>query len=311
MKTSPRRARLFRLLLLFGVMSTASTVWLYQRASAEVSERALQAGRQLSKLEELARGMSTLRINGARMTLSASTSEQDVAAVLNRFGALCSRASGGIDRELAEHVARGARLPAGVDPQTFGILRSQRGELEGVSACFAREGEGGVRDFSERLLRAADSGDLGELGQLRYVFARRRAGSASTQVITVWSDGALPIAEMFPTHGDVPGRDLFDGARPPDGRRVIAAELEGSDHHIAIYETSAKPEAALAGFDTPLRSQGFAHGDLSKVDSISPIPTRVYLRPDATVLVLAEEHATSTTISAFRLAHGGYVSTTP
>ncbi|MET0387051.1 MAG: hypothetical protein ABW321_13880, partial [Polyangiales bacterium] len=304
----PLFARWLRLGALFLVLAVGSTCWLLHRASANASERALAAGRQLEQFRDLANGMSTLRVNGQRVTLSSMSSEQSVGDVLDRFGALCSRDSGGIDAELQQLVAAGKRLPSGLDPKRFGILRSEPSAREGVSACFAREGSAGLSDFAARLMRTVETGDFGEMGQLRYVFARRREGATSTHVITVWSQGAIPLAEMFPATGDAPGRDLFDGARPAGSRRVVAAELEGSDHQVAIYETQHVAEAALAGFAGPLLAHGFEAGDLSQVETINAIPTRVYLRPDATVLLLADERADGTTVSAFRLHNGGYVS---
>jgi len=311
-----RRSRALRWLRLgayVAVLCGLSTWWMIHRAAAEFHERSLEVGHELAKLKDLMAGTTTMEFNGERLTLTSASTDHDIGTVLDRFSAACARESGGLTDALQEMVARGAQLPDELRPETAGILRSQKGESEGAAACFARPGRGGVQDLVARVLKVAETGEFGALGQLRYVFARRREGARSTHVISVSAHGPLSLERMFPEHGDVPGSDLFEGARPVGARRLISARVEGSKQHAAIYQSPQPPEQALGGFDAPLRAQGFATADVAPLATLSAVPTRVYVKADDMVLVVAEPDPRDgqTSISAFRLLNGGFAMMRP
>lgn len=296
------------------VLCSLSTWWLLHRASAAVTEHSLEVGRELAKMKELMAGTTIMELNGERMTLTSASSEHDVGTILDRFGATCAEQSGGVTEELEALVEGGARFPENVKPKSALVLRSQKDAREGASACFARSGEGGLRDLTARLTRTVESGEFGSLGELRYVFARRKEGSSSTHVIAVRAHSALALAKMFPESGDAPGADLFAGARPADARRIVSAKVDGTRHHATIYQTARPAEQALRDFDAPLSAQGFHVGDLSVVDGMNAIPTRVFIKPDDTVVVVADPEVGDdgqVSVSAFRLLNGGYVPMQP
>jgi hypothetical protein len=264
-------------------------------------------GHELEKLRDIIAGTTTLTLNGQRVTLSAVSTEQNVTTVLDKFMASCSQASGGIKEELVQMIEKGARFPKEVSPDTFGVLRSQDEDKEGTAACFARYDQGGVKGMLERVTKLAETGNLGAMGDLRYVFARHREGS-HTQVIAVQASGDIGLEKMFPESGDAPGEDLFANARPANSRRLISAKVEGGKHHAAIYETHAPADEALADFEAPLEAEGFVQADLRLTHDVSAVPTRVYLKHDDIVLLLVDERGDSNAVAAYRLPYGGYVS---
>jgi hypothetical protein len=296
-----------RLALYCTVIVALSAWWKVRQVSAELSERALSIGRTMESWRDPAAGTSTIRLNGARITITSVSSDDSVADILDRFTRMCARNSGGMHEELHALIARGAQIPEHVADR-FGVFRTQDGERQGTAACFARDADDGMSDLLERVSKLADTGDLATLGQLRYVFAHRREGSSTTHVLTLISQESLPIEQVFPASGDVLGPDLVPGVRPEQARRVISAELEGTTQRAVIYEARVSADAALAAYDTELPARGYQRGDLSLVVDQLPAPTRVYFKPDETLLILAEDlsHQTSQ-VSAFRLSNGGYV----
>ncbi|MEY4581098.1 MAG: hypothetical protein RL701_5801 [Pseudomonadota bacterium] len=304
-----RLIRWLRLLAFVAIIVGASAWWQVRRASARLTELSSSVGGQLSKMQEVANGTSTLKINGQRVSLTTLTTDASVTDVLDRFTASCMKSTGGLAEELRELEANGAKVPADFPRHALGVLRMEKNEEEASAGCFARSGNGGIRELAERVGRFAESGDLAEFGQLRYVFVRYYAVHAVTHVLTVTSLDRMPIEQMFPTESDAPGADLLDGVRPAHARRMLSARLEGSKHEMSLYETDRDPELALSSYDEPLHARGFTSGDLSAADGMNPVPTRVYFKQDDIVVVLAapqDNHKTM--VSAFRLANGGFAS---
>lgn len=297
-----------RLALYFAVIVALSGWWMARQVSAELSERALSIGRTVESWRDPAAGTSTIRLNGARLTITSVSSEDEVTPILDRFTRMCARNSGGIHEELHSLIARGAKIPEHVADR-FGVFRAQHGERQGTAACFAREADGGMSNLLARVEKLVETGDLAALGQLRYVFAHRREGSSTTHVLTVISHEAMAIEQIFPAQGDAPGSDLVPGVRPERSRRLISAELEGTHQHAAIYEAEVSAEVALEAYDRALPVRGYARGDLTPVLDQMPAPTRVYFKPDETLLIFAKDRGQHhSQVSAFRLANGGYVS---
>jgi hypothetical protein len=307
MKTNTKG--ILRLALYLSVVVALSAWWKVRQVSAELSERALSIGRAMESWRDPAAGTSTIRLNGARVSITSVSSDDEVAAILDRFTRMCARNSGGMHEELHEMIARGARIPEHVADR-FGVFRTEDGERQGTAACFARGAEGGMSGLLDRVSKLVDTGDLAALGQLRYVFAHRREGSNSTHVLTLISQESLPIEEIFPADGDVSGADLVPDVRPEHARRLVSAELEGTSQRAVFYEAHVAADSALQSYDEALPARGYQRGDLSPVIDHMPAPTRVYIKPDETLLIVAQDHGEQTSrVFAFRLSNGGFVPT--
>lgn len=298
---------ILRLGLYLTVVVGISAWWMVREVSAELSERALSIGRTVESWRDPAAGTSTIRLNGARISITSVSSDDQVSAILDRFVHMCARNSGGMREEIHALIARGAQIPEHVAEQ-FGVFRTQNEQREGTAACFARDAAGGMSGLLDRVTKLAETGDLAALGQLRYVFAHRREGASTTHVLTLVSHDALPIEQIFPDSGDVAGPDLVPGVRPERARRVVSAELEGTSQRAVIYEAQTSADAALRAYDHALPARGYQRGDLSLVSDQMPAPTRVFIKPDETLLIMAKDHGDQNSqVTAFRLSNGGFV----
>lgn len=298
---------ILRLGLYLSVIVALSAWWKVRQVSAELSERALSIGRTMESWRDPAAGTSTIRLNGTRVSITSVSSDDGVVAILDRFTRMCARNSGGMHEELHTMIARGAQIPEHVADR-FGVFRAQDGERQGTAACFARDADGGMSALLDRISKLVETGDLAALGQLRYVFAHRRAGSNSTHVLTLISHESLPIEKIFPASGDVSGADLVPDVRPEHARRLVSAELEGTTQRAVFYETHVNAGRALQSYDEALPARGYQRGDLSPVVDHMPAPTRVYIKPDETLLIIAQDRAEQTSqVFAFRLPNGGFV----
>ena len=304
-----RKWRWLRLGVFLLLVTSVSAWWEVRKVSADLSERSLSFGRKIDKLSELSAQSMTIELNGARMMLTSTMRDEPVHVLLDRFAALCARDSGGVAEQLDELSASGANVPDALKKGAFGVFRTEKhagDDSEGTAACFARSERGGLMETVRRIDELLDTRDFAALGQLRYMFARR-ALNGQSHAIVVSSLGRLPLDKMFPAHGDAPGPDLFESVRPPESRRVLSVRVEGSSLQTAMYETSVEPEVAVSAFDAAMKARGFASGDLNSVADSLVASTRVFLRSDQTVLVVAAPSGVKqSAVSTFRLQGGGF-----
>jgi hypothetical protein len=273
-----RRPRLWRALQLAAYLGLASVValgWTARSVYAE-GERAVQglAARIVSELGPTMVGRpQLLEINGQRLMLGSKQSALSVREVLDRFEASCdsaSRDAGSLSLfpDSSEVAREDASMPGPLrtflqhGPRKFSTWRSDL-ETEGQASCLAiAAGAHGVRGFVERTSAFLESGDLAELGELRYLTARKLE-NGKTHVIAVWSEGSFRIGAMFPESGDAPGSDMPDVPRPPSAQRVLTAAASGHDYGMRIY-ASKEPASAIASFyERELRQRGFEPVELS------------------------------------------------
>jgi hypothetical protein len=111
--------------------------------------------------------------------------------------------------------------------------------------------------------RFVSSGELLELGRLRYAWVRRsEQGSA---FLTMWTEGSARLLEQFPRDHDAPGSDFPEVPRVAGSQRFLSARL--SDSALAIYAHRAgSPEALVPHYRGVLEQAGYrlqdtyAHG---------------------------------------------------
>lgn len=296
-----------RLMVYIAVVGALSVGWLVHQARAELGRKALGFGRELS-LTTNARtlaGTTTVRVNGQEASINSSVVEASVDTVLDRFTKGCAEQSGGMREEVRSAIAKGAKLP---DPDTFGVFRTERGQREATAACFARGERKGIEALVEDLGRAVDTGDLGALGELRYVYARVASDGKQTHVLTGWTHGALRLDEMFPAHGDATGPDLVEGARPKDATRTLSAESADDRYRVVLYETPNEVEPALAEYGRALGAAGYESALTPEITAAFPVPVRVYRRGARDeIVVLAERSGERTLIAGLRPGMNGFV----
>ncbi len=224
---------------------------------ADAGESGIVFGREMSRLGDLIGSARRVTLNGESVFVASATSPSSYADVLDRVERLCSDATGGLREELADPARLGRALPAGtvVRGLAIGVLRKESAR-EGVVACLARPGQGGLADLASRLSEFATSQDLGRLGDLRYVYARALEGGRS-HVVTVWTEGSIRLDRLFPTGGDAPGEDPPALPRPPGLARLLAARVDGAPYGAWIFEGPGRATDALAFYDAELGRAGW------------------------------------------------------
>jgi hypothetical protein len=302
-----------RVACLLGFVALLSAVWVLRDVHAQASERALSLGRNLSQAHDIHAGSTRLQLNGAVLTLNSSSSAGSVDAVLDRFTALCLSSSAGLEKHMAELEQQGEAMPSDLSFKQLSVFRTPTEHDQGSAACFARNRKvDSLTDFLADAETALETGDLAQLGQFRYVFARKSPQTGTSHVISVWSEGALNVERMFPEAGDVPGHDLVQGVRPDHAVRFMSAQAEGSHFQLAMYTSKSSPVQALDSYDARLVRQGYVALAPHVLDEAVPTPARVYsLGEHDSLVVLAQAHGDQTIISTYRLGSSGRVSLEP
>jgi len=202
-------------------------------------------------------------INGQRMSLASKLTPLSVEQVIARFGEHCREHSAGLSAEIAA-LPNGAaaleKLPSELrDPSRWLSSETIAGDHNaGQIACIARKDSGGgLSGLVNRVLAFTESGDLAEIGDARYIVARRDQASGQTHVLAMWTEGKFNIPEMFTNSGDAPGSDSRDVPRPPDARRVLSAELAHRSYSIRMYDTQRSNQEVLSYYERELTPRGF------------------------------------------------------
>jgi hypothetical protein len=303
------RARLggiTRVCFLLLAAALLSGTWLMVRARAQLGERAIVLGRTVAGALHDYPGTTPMTLNGQRLSLNSTSTQQPIAAVLDRFLAVCNRADGGMQRYLDGLRSAQPKLPVEATWSRLATFRNERAH-EGTAACIARDpSDAPFTDLVSRLAASVEHEDLARLGQFRYVFARKSSTTGLTHVVSVWSRGPLKILEMVPDGRDVPGGDLVLGVRPAKSLRVVRAEAEGTGFEASLYESTNPPEQTLASYDAALRARGYVPVAAPQIDAAAPVPVRAYgIGGRDPLLAIALPTDRGSLLSAFRIGANG------
>ena len=225
-------------------------------AHARLGESLVGFGEELAKWTHAKRDSreGLLSVNGLevhRMTASTSLSVRDA---LDRLQGVC-KARGGIETSTA--LLRAQR----VDPKKRfpGVLNGsfrRDSDNEGVLACIDTDKPLGISELAPRLRQFAQTGDLSEVGKLRYVLARREG--TVTSLMVLWTEGNAPLLKMFPKTGDAPGNDMTDVPRPDRSERLLSATELSAPYGIAVYRSlGLLPSALRDSYSAKLKELGW------------------------------------------------------
>lgn len=232
----------------------------YRRAEAQLSESLNDLGVQMMHYDGATdqRAPHDLVINGQTLLMSSGSTNHSAAQVLDHFEARCADMDGGIAEQLAQLRADHPEAPPPERPSMLRTptIRNDNHTSHGHSgyvACIDLGAESvSVAELSARLRRYGTSHDIGDIGEIRYVFVEESEPEAGrdtprSHFVALWSDGSFDLDRMFPTEGDVPGRDPAGMTRPPASRRVLQGFERGQPHTMTVYETT-EDEADLERF---------------------------------------------------------------
>lgn len=240
-------------------VSCATAVWSLRAASAHVREGMLSLGREMMQYAD---GSSmgrtrTLQINGASLDFASGSTRDGLSTVLDFYRDRCATRDG-ISRQLSDMEGTlpptgPAATPSARPLSTFRVDDGARGYV----ACF----DVGQRQLSpnelvRRLQAFVASGDLSELGHLRYLYAER-LGSGRTRFVGFWSDGEVNVVHMFPTTGDAPGEDPENIPRPNGMRRMLSAREIEHPYSMSIFSGTDGSDVVESHFRTEMPHHGW------------------------------------------------------
>jgi hypothetical protein len=223
------RASAFLLLVSASVLGA----WGY-RVHAQLTERMIDAGSVMLRYEDPERQDTrrTLIFNGQRIYLSSGMTRHSLSRVLDYYERHCLEHDGGLGEELDASATSYPEVRLNrdlLDP----VIRGDRGD-HGVVACLYMEERDGARGFMERYGRYQESGDISEVGDMRYVYAEE-ASDGGTHFVALWTDGSFVLDSMLPREGDAPGEDPSDLSRPQKVRRFVSFEEAGAPQRMTVY----------------------------------------------------------------------------
>ncbi len=277
--------RVVQALLVVLFVGVVAGGWVYHRARAQVTESLLGLGPQMMAYAG-ARSQDAPRdlvLNGEVIRFSSGTADRAAGEVLDFFEARCAESDGGLyEQVLAVHEAQPEVVPA--PPDRGMALREDHG-TRGYVACIDFGSSIGFGELTARIDRYRQSGDVSDIGEMRYVFVEQAEvdGAPRTHFVAMWTTGSLSLARMFPEQGDAPGRDIEGVGRPPSARRVLTGFERGVPYAMSVYQ-SREDEADLERFyRRTLEREGFSFLDGAR-------------QPDAPRTLVAEQGERMVTI---------------
>ena len=220
--------------------------------------------------------------NGQKMFLGSSISNDPPGAVLDRYEASCKSNPG---QPAAGWKDLDPRATAADAPAiaTTGLMRSGTAE-EGTVVCFVK-GADTKATTAEAFRSFAETGELGALGRLRYVYAKTTR-SGRTHVLTAWTDDRFNLVDMMPEDGkDAPGQDFPELPRVPNSTRALSAYAEGMPYGVNVYRTTDSPSKTLAFYDAQMIERGFHGFDPEFTEEKNGGQARAYVK-DGVVLTI-------------------------
>ncbi len=283
---SPRVRGALRVVAFLTVANLTVTALYLPQARANAEEAVKRSG--LALLQQLGPALvgdpEVAIINGQRMSLGSKVTPLGVDQVLGRFEQYCHDNSGGLSQELhamPATVAALEKLPSGLrDPSAWLTARQTATDgTAGQVACVARKNSGGgLQGLMDRVMAFTDSGDLGELGDARYVVARRDEKAGNTLILAMWTEGSFNIPAMFPETGDAPGSDSRHLPRPPASRRVLTAEITDHPYALRMYDTKKTHAEVLKFYEQQMEPRGFRLHELPPTDESGQLDLNDHVR---------------------------------
>jgi hypothetical protein len=198
-------------------------------------------------------GVRQLQLNGVRVSFRTQTVKASLGDVLAHYEATCGTA---IATQSARNDSAGyvACLDMGDPPPELGAL---------------------VNGF----LRFSETGDLSEVGDPRYILARRVASGSEekTFLLTMWADSGFNLYSMAPhADADAAGRDFVGVPRPLGSQRILSAWEERQPSGVVVYRVLGKSAQELEAFyRTQLPRRGWTIIERHPSESVQVDGTRM------------------------------------
>jgi len=244
-----------------AVLSLGLGAFQLRQAHAELKNRTLDLGRQMNQLANAShQDVNKLNLNGQVMWMGSSLSHDSAATVLDRYEAECNKNAAQSPASWRQLTQTSEKDAAAKSADTAGMNSSgvmRAGSLtEGTVLCFVKT-EHSKTSVSEAFKSLAETGELGAVGDLRYVWAKQ-SPSGNTTVLTAWTDDHFNLADLVPAEGkEAPGIDLPNLPRPPDSTRLFASQVEGTPFGLNVYRGKQGPAKVISFYDEAMRTRGW------------------------------------------------------
>ena len=252
-KSVPRWRRVGRFLLrsalVVGFVALVAGGWAYHSARAQMDENLFSLGAQMMAYDQADHqdAPRDLVLNGQVMRLSSGMTSRPTTDVLDFFEERCVAADGNLALQFEQ--LRLDYPDVEMDFPDQPTLREDDGRNGYVACLDLGPSSVSAAELADRIGRFGNTGDVAEIGDVRFVFAEQsgEGDEIRTHFVAFWTEGEFNVATMFPETGDAPGPDVDGVSRPPRARRVLSGHERGMPHSITVY-TSRLSEADLESF---------------------------------------------------------------
>jgi hypothetical protein len=276
--------RSLRVATYVGVLAVVVLFFVARSVRAQLGERSLALGHELAQFRDVLHGVHRVTLNGETLYVASAVSEQTMGQVLDRFEASCRERSGGLAEQYDNlpspvQARLKAEAPAAWEMR-LGIIREVRAD-EGSILCIERREGHGLKDAIGRYKAFARSGDLYDLGNLRYVHVRP-TDNGKVHVLSTLTEGRFNLYNVVGKGIAEPaGIDPPEAPRPPGSKRVMSAQLEGMYGAYMFASPQQTPEI-LAFYDGDLPARGWL-----RITGNTTIDTEVWQRDGVTMVLQA------------------------
>jgi hypothetical protein len=259
-RLAPRFFRVVRATVAAAAITTCFGFIALRTSYASANDAAMNFGDELLHLGErnpsgeVKDSSYHLNINGQQAETSNGFTTHTMGEVLDYFKKECDEHAQGLVDTFADLDGTLVDMkPVGGAPG-FATIRGEKPN-EGYVFCASADHELTKQEKLARLRALTTTGDLGSLGDIRYVAVQRVP--EGSHVVAAWTHGTFNLYAMFPKDGDAPGEDFPAAPRPDGSRRIFAGLIGGAAYGANVYEVKGEPDAVFAGVDAKLKAAGW------------------------------------------------------
>jgi hypothetical protein len=258
--TGPRFLRVMRATLAAAAVTTCFGFIALRTGYARASDVAMNFGDELLHLGErnpsgeVTDSVYRLNINGQQAETANGFTTHSVSEVLDYFKVQCDEHAEGLVDKFASLDSSMVDLQPAGGAAGYATIRNEQ-PSQGYVFCASADHDLSQSEKVMRLKRLADSGDLGSLGDIRYVAVRKVEGGS--HVVAAWTHGSFNVFAMFPRDRDAPGEDFRSAPRPDNSRRIFAGHVDGAAYGANIYQVKGEPDVVFESVDATLKTAGW------------------------------------------------------
>ena len=282
-----RLRRAMRGVLLAAALAVASVAWLAWTARVKARDALQSAGELMLRYAgaEHIDAPRELVVNGLALHVLSGVSAKPLGTVLDFFEARCKQVGGGFDRKIARLLQAHGAAPLPAPIMRGGTLREDD-EHNGYLACLdLATDQLATSELIPRLQAFAKSGDIANVGDLRFVWARRDL--QQTSYVALWTEGPVPLPVAFPEQGDAPGVDLPSLPRPERSVRVLSAWQRDAAPSLVSYRSETTLDELETSYRRQLSSLGLSVHAGDRQDGVRWL--RVEAAEQTTLAVLSQD----------------------